>query len=223
MGNTQPSFRRPVLRYFEDPNRTWAIEALRTYCEGRTKEGGWLYSGGWFDRLADRSQPDSFTTRDLVAVTMLSVTVPPHAAIRILETERKDFSRCLTAVGPDRPLWEADEAELAAGSPADDLWQRLKGLHDVGPVIAGKLMASKRPNLIPLYDQHVYAALGWPRGQFWEAMRTSMVDAHEAVVEVVAEAGVAVTAVRAVDIVVWMHQHGWVWAGGELNAPPTLD
>ena len=97
---------------------------------------------------------------------MLSVTVPPHAAIRILETERDDFSRFLKAVGTDRPLWEADEAELAAGSPADELWQRLTGLHDVGPVIAGKLMASKRPNLIPVYDQDVYAALGWPRGQF---------------------------------------------------------
>lgn len=223
MSETQPQLRRPVLRYFEGPNRGWAVAALRTYCEGRSDSGGWRYSGAWFDRLADRSDPYTFTTSDLVAVTMLSVTVPAHAAIRILEPERDDWSHLLRSIGGDHPIWEADEAELATDSPANELWHRLQGLGGIGPVIAGKLLAAKRPNLLPVYDRHVQAALGWPRGQFWLAMQASMAQAHQAVAEAISEAEVVVAPLRAVDIVVWMHQHGWVWADGELDAPPTLD
>ena len=155
-----------------------------------------------------------------MAVTMLSVEVPVHAAISLLGTARDHFSGLLTAVGPDRPIWETDAAELADGSPADLLWQSLCRLHGVGPVTAGKLMAAKRPSLIPIYDQHVDAALGYPPGRFWAGMRMAMQDAHEAVAEVVAVAGVAVTPLRAVDIVVWMHQHG---AQDRLPPPPPFD
>jgi hypothetical protein len=154
---------------------------------------------------------------------MLGVTVPARAAIRLLETERDEFSRLLRVIGPDRPIWEADDAELAEGSPASDLWHRLEDLDHVGPVIAGKLMAAKRHNLIPVYDQHVHAALGWPTGRFWVTMRESMVEAHEAAAEAGREAEAGVAALRAVDIVVWMHQHGWTKAGDHLGPPPTLD
>lgn len=221
MRTRQSVLRRSIRWYFEDGNRDWAIEALRTYCHGRS-DGDWLYSGAWFDRLAARTEPDSITARDLVAVTMLGVTVPARAAVRLLETERDDFSRLLREIGPDRPIWEADEAEFVEGSPADELWHRLDNLRDIGPVIAGKLMAAKRPSLIPVYDQHVHAALGWPTGQFWMTMRESMVEGHEAAAEAVKMAGAEVTALRAADIVVWMHQHGWTWAEGRLDVPPTV-
>ncbi len=83
-------------------------------------------------------------------------------------------------------------------------------------------MAAKRPSLIPVYDQHVEAALGPPSDQFWVAMQASMIEAHEAVSEVVVEADVDVTTLRAVDIVVWMHQYGWTNAGPQIDPPPSV-
>ena len=223
MPNDPPMLRRSVIRYFEAPIREWAVDALRTYCEGRTDDDAWLYSGAWFDRLAARSHPDAFTADDLVSVTMLSVAVPPHAAIKLLTHDGNVFSSLLAAIGPNRPIWETPEADLEEGSPADELWHRLKDLHGVGPVIAGKLLAAKRPGLIPIYDQHVRDALGWPKGHFWVAMQASMTEAHGAVTDAIADAKVNVTPLRAVDIVVWMHQHGWKSAASRLEPPPSID
>src|SRR5687768_3715338 len=116
MTEQQPALRRRVGAYFDGSQREWAVQARRTYCGGQLVEGALVYSGGWFDRLADRSAPDSFSAADLVAVSMLSVNVPAHAAIRILGTEHRRFSDLLGALGPDRPIWEADPADLADGA-----------------------------------------------------------------------------------------------------------
>lgn len=222
MAGSQPELRRPVRAYFEGEQREWASLALQAYCTGQDANGASLYSGAWFDRLADRSAADSFTAVDLVAVTMLSVTVPPQATIRILETERATFTKLLQDVGPDRPIWAADADDIGVNSAAQRLWQALHDLDGLGPVIASKLMAVKRPSLIPIYDKHVNAALGWPAGSGWVAMRSSMLDAHEHVLSTIGQAGVEVSALRAVDIVVWMHQHGWQYARGQLEPPPLF-
>lgn len=215
--------RRPVLGYFESAHRAWAVQALHTYSNGKTTKGEWLYSGAWFDRLIEASEPNAFTANDIVAVSMLSVTVPALAAIKLLRTDDSvASSKLLRRIDAQHPIWEADQDELGPGSPADELWHLLRSLDGVGSVIAGKLIAAKRPNLIPVYDQHVQAALGPPRGQFWTAMSLAMREAHETVAAVVNEAGVDVTPLRAVDIVVWMHQHGWTWADESLEPPPRF-
>lgn len=223
MTKSAAELRRPIRRYFEGEQFSWAVQALQAYCDGRTGQGRWLYTGGWFDRLAGQSEPDAFTAQDIVAISMLSVTVPAHAAIELLETERDDFSKLLERVDKTRHIWEVEEAVLGPGSHADDLWHRLRKLDGVGAVIAGKLLAAKRPRLIPVFDQHVHAALAPPPGEFWMAMRLSMEDAHQIVTAAVSEAGVGLTPLRAVDVVVWMHQHGWTSAGESLRPPPTFD
>ena len=47
---------------------------------------------------------DRFTADDLVAVTFLSVQVPPKAARVILDSEAEALNALLAAVGPDRDL-----------------------------------------------------------------------------------------------------------------------
>lgn len=221
MSTSEPTLGRPVLRYFEGRCADWAVTALQAYCHGTRAEGRPLYTGACFEALAARDHPDAFTASDLVAVSMLSVTVPPRAAIRLLVDTEADA--LLRAIGPDRPIWETEESDLDDDSPASRLWEFLRSLEDIGPVTAGKLMAVKRPQLVPIYDQHVGAALGPPRRHFWLAMRRSMIDAHGAVESVVQSAGVAVTPLRAVDIVVWMHQHGWTDSAGTVPQPPAVD
>ena len=48
------------------------------------------------------------------------------------------------------------------GRDADQAWRLLKAQDDVGWVTAGKLLARKRPRLIPVWDNVVRCALGRP-------------------------------------------------------------
>ena len=50
-------------------------------------------------------------------------------------------------------------------------------LDDVGEVKAGKLMARKRPQLIPMYDRAVKAAFPGTERDLWRLMRSSLEDA----------------------------------------------
>jgi hypothetical protein len=47
-------------------------------------------------------------------------------------------------------------------SPADQAWHLLDARDGVGWVIAGKLLARKRPHLIPVWDHVVRCAMGYP-------------------------------------------------------------
>ena len=77
-------------------------------------------------------------------------------------------------------------------------------------------MAVKRPHLVPIYDAHVADALyaeGYEQSywSFWQEMAES--DSADqiwrAVEEVQHAAGVlGISMLRAIDVVVWMRQHG---------------
>jgi hypothetical protein len=208
---TYAQLSRPIDWFFLGEERELAIKALGSYCKGRMggPPEGPRFSGAYFDQLADPDHPDRFMPTDLVAVTMLSVEVPAHAAIWILDAGQQELSQLLQEVGPDRDIWEATDEELADGSPAHRLWRVLQGLPGVGVVTAGKLLAAKRPSLIPIWDSHVAAALGPPKGHFWLAMRDSLRPSTALVADVAAEAEVDLPLLRIVDIVVWMRQHGY--------------
>jgi hypothetical protein len=52
---------------------------------------------------------------------------------------------------------------LADDGPADRAWRLLEAPDDMGWVTAGKLLARKRPQLIPVYDRVVRCAFGAPK------------------------------------------------------------
>ncbi len=94
---------------------------------------------------------DRFTADDLVAVTFLSVDTPGPAAIHVLRDRTDEFNALLAEIGPDRDM--ADETgPITRDWPAWRLNTRLRDLDDVGPVIASKLLARKRPRLLPIWD-----------------------------------------------------------------------
>jgi hypothetical protein len=113
-----------------------------------------------------------------------------------------------------------DEAEhlMAQGGPAWKLWQLL---HDIkprlhrnrlGPVAAGKLLARKRPQLIPVYDSHVKKALGRPRDDqmWWSDLRCQLTkdDALVRELETVRDLAGAghLSLLRTFDVMCWMFQ-----------------
>ena len=137
------------------------IERVRTGATFNT-----LCGGG--DRPDTRNR---FVADDLVAVTLLSVEVPPRAAIRILEDDADALSALLTALPIDVPMWEADDSVYAAGSEADQLWSLLAALPGIGWVTVHKLMARKRPEMLPVYDNVVKSVLQPTAHSFWEPLR----------------------------------------------------
>ena len=220
-----PQFRRrQVAEYFREGEwMDWAVQALRVYCRGQHPNGGPEFTGSCFEQLAG-SDPHVVSADDLVAVSTLGVDVPGRAAIWILGDGRDEISAHLRGI-PQIEITSDDEREvdearaaLTDDGPADKLWRLMNGQNGLGPVKTSKILATKRPGLLPVYDQHVANALELPNDRFWLPMWQSMQEAREQVGEAVREAKVDVSLLRAADIVIWMHEHGWTFAlDGELR------
>ncbi|MEU9135411.1 DUF6308 family protein [Streptomyces sp. NPDC048404] len=105
---------------------------------------------------------------------------------------------------------EAEAADLADGSPAHTAWHLLRGQPGIGWVTAGKLLARKRPRLMPVSDQVVRCVLGHPKS-FWldlhAALRSDNRSLHHELLALrqLAELPEAVSVLRICDVVLWMH------------------
>ena len=172
--------------------------------------------GDYPARITDRLQywgsaePNRFAATDILAVEALSVKVPPNSAAKLIDTEAEEFSTLLRQIPADKDLWEVEASDLGEGSPALALYRRLKGLHGVGPVTATKLMASKRPRLMPVIDSLVSELRQPPGGRFWLSMRNQLADPsrRKKIADVVSCAPEGVTMLRRIDVAVWMHVKG---------------
>ncbi|KQU28408.1 MULTISPECIES: DUF6308 family protein [unclassified Rhodococcus (in: high G+C Gram-positive bacteria)] len=140
----------PPLAAFTDDD---AVALLREYY-GSTYLGAGCYTGVFFDSWAPRNREvdaDRFTADDLIAVTFLSVDVSARAAREILVTRADEFAELLAAVGPDHDLVDDVDA-LTRDSPLWRLETTLLSIKYIGRTKATKLMARKRPRLVPIYD-----------------------------------------------------------------------
>lgn len=194
------------------------VADLRCYFGVGLPAGVAPYTGSRFEHLGgggDRAGvADRVTAEDLVAVQALSVTVPTPVALDLLEGclgER--LSELLREVPAGLDMVEADASHIAPSSPADRAWHLLCDKRDVGWVIAGKLLARKRPRLLPVYDRVVRCALGRPPS-FWlslhRALREDDGALHRLLLELreAAELPETVSALRVCDVAVWMAHRG---------------
>lgn len=174
-------------------------------------DGGY-YSGALFERLdggGDREEVrDKFTGADLIAVKMLSIRVPQEMVYGIRDHEQS-FSDLLRQIPHDLDLVDASVDVISKGSPAWTLWSALNRVHGVGWVVANKLLARKRPRLLPVYDNDVRDLLGSPNG-FWSSLHATLrADdgaLHNRLVDIRHRAGVGgdISPLRVFDIVCWM-------------------
>jgi uncharacterized protein DUF6308 len=173
------------------------------------------FSGRKFEFLAGGgSRPevaDQFTAEDIVAVSMLSVSIPPEASIQILETRAATLNDLLRGIPREVALWEAGDDVLDTDdAAAGKLCAELKRIDGVGWVTANKLLARKRPELLPVYDQVVKAALRPPAGWFWISLRNALQADGCAMVQRLreirkaAELDVEPPLLRVLDVAVWM-------------------
>lgn len=147
------------------------------------KSPGWVaeyfdrdsdYAGALFETY-ETTNPTALEPADLVAITVLSVTVGPRA-LRTLEQRLGDLNACFTRHRKaHQHLADATDDDLAPMFEASEILRRIDG---IGPTTASKIIARKRPHLIPIYDSMIGDAYGHPQrpdgiqaGQWWVTYR----------------------------------------------------
>jgi hypothetical protein len=210
------------LWFFESDRRAEAVEALRAYFDPVSG-----LTGAWFEQLADQDHPNNVTAKDLVAVTTLAVDIPARKSIWILGEGAGQVSELLAQIPAGQAIWD-DNADLEPDGPAWTLWKLIEsresacptGYGGMGVTKISKLLAAKRPNLVPIQDSHVDLALfSRPIDNYWEPWQRLYrsekgTELRETAHSVREEAGVGelLGALRIIDIVIW------TWAKKNLRS-----
>jgi Family of unknown function (DUF6308) len=188
-----------------------AVPRVRRYFDPNGR-----YTGRWFDllgrdHLGEEESPDRFTAMDIVAVSMLSVQIPPRASIELLDGQSPNLSDLLKKVPNGIPLWEAKPKDIDdTHSTAAKLWKALKQVKGVGWVTANKLLARKRPLLLPVYDSIVKARIQPRSESLWVPLQNDLLRDNCAMVrrleEIHCQASVdkRVSLLRVFDVAMWM-------------------
>lgn len=128
-----------------------------------------LYTGSRFETFAGGglASANRINADDLIAVSMLGVHVPAQASLGILGNLSEKIERLLYRLPANVTFEELTKGEfdqlLGKGSPGEELWNLLRQKGDrwkVGQTTASKILARKRPNLIPIYDSVVAREAG---------------------------------------------------------------
>lgn len=192
-----------------------AEETVRTYINEPK------FTGSEFESFAGRGDREdnanTFTAEDIVAVSLLSIRIRGSAALAILEPPpvpegELSLNDLLALIPNDRALWD-DQAGVDADdctSHAAELWRRLIKIPHVKNVTASKLLARKRPRLIPIDDKFVTDALRPSSEYFWIPLRNSLLANQSEVLHRLEEIRAAVgkdhdySLLRILDAAVWL-------------------
>lgn len=196
-----PRFAFDLAEWFST-NAEQADHDLRRYFGG----GRDAFTGRWFEEFAAIGDPNRFEASDVLAVEALSVKVPPESAARLIVAESERFSQRLRAIPREVDLWEVNRNVVDEHSDAHALHADLKTLPGVGWVVANKLLAAKRPRLLPVLDNEVWNFLRPPSGQFWLPLHDELSDPTRrfAIAAACQAAPSHVSLLRRIDVALWM-------------------
>lgn len=161
--SNQP-FQRHPARFFEDLDA--AASAIVRHIDS---------TAGSFDRLTSVSDPAHITADDIVASSMLGYVVPAPAAAWILSPEGQWLTAEILADIPvDEDLWSCHAPAILR---AADLFQLLRAPTSqlpadgeaaaLGQATATRLLAAKRPRLVPIDDRQIRQSLRYPKDALW--------------------------------------------------------
>jgi hypothetical protein len=202
-------------------NEGVAVGLVKKYFEDDPETHRARYSGAYFERLGgggDRPETAfQFTAEDLLAVSMLGLPIDGYYALHVLDYRARDLNGLLDQIPLGVALADPKaEALIAPGGPAWKLWQAIHDIKprredsQIGPIRAGKLLARKRPDLIPVFDSRVRTVLNRPRpdNSWWHDLRCQLTKDRDLIrelesVRVRAGAG-HLSLLRTFDIMCWM-------------------
>lgn len=202
----------------DEAGRTRAIEQLSTYfaplIPARTVNSSRLngYTGGQWDTFdpsgTRQASANHFTCDDIVACSLLSVDIDGNAALQLLDNPV--FSALLAEIGPDQDLAGLASLEEPPFRAVRALYAEVRSLPRVGETRATKLLARKRPRLVPIVDavvrQTVFARTTTQWAALHEALRADDLALHRHLLGLRDEAGLPeeVSALRVFDVLAWM-------------------
>ncbi|MFE8886874.1 DUF6308 family protein [Pseudarthrobacter enclensis] len=175
------------------------------------------FTGAHFDGLPTVAA-NRITAEDIIAVSCLSVHVPAAAAVEILGGQTEEISALLSRIPisnlEELPIDQHEEL-FGAGSAASDFWLLLRKHVGVGPTTASKLMARKRPGLIPIYDSVVARVTGFDSSaDTWRAWHNAFSTdgaLQDRLGRLRDSVGLErVSLLRILDVVLWMDGKGFV-------------
>jgi hypothetical protein len=199
-----------LLRILRDHR---SVPDLRIYFNIDSPDDRPEYTGARFDTFDGGGSrdgvSDTITPSDLLAVACLDVTVPTPVGLDLVEgLLGRALGNHLRKIPTDVALGETGAStHVEHKSPANQAWLLLREETDVGWVIAGKVLARKRPQLIPVWDSVVKCAFGRPRdawlwldGRLQDGrLRDELDQLHKA-----AQLPELVSRLRVLDVVMWM-------------------
>lgn len=193
-----------------------AVRLLQTYFAPRP-EG--RYSGAYFERLGgggDRPEvADTFTADDLVAVSLLAVDIGGDAALDLLVTRRDRLGALLREIPRDVALADLTADEVGDGWTVRPLYRELMSIGGLGETSVTKLIARKRPHLVPILDSVVADELGVVKGRYWRPLHEWLVAddrrMHRRLESLRETAGIGadISVLRVFDVLVWMVGKGY--------------
>jgi hypothetical protein len=194
-----------------------AVSLLRDYY-ATGSDGRPRYSGSQFETIAARNaDPNTIGPDEFVAVSLLSVRVGRHAALRLLSEDAVRDVAALLAKIPDADIVDpavsgCSSEILMPDGPAGHLWQLLRsGKDGIGRTTTSKLMAAKRPRLIPIWDSYIERATGLSTDDYWRKFQTVLLADDKRIWNWLGQIrlGVAdlpahISTLRILDVVLWM-------------------
>lgn len=157
------------------------------------------FAGALFDDFG-HNPSNRFTSDDLVAAGLLDVRFGPDVVRGLLGPDTGDIPKLLKKLAAKAPLWESHDL-----TPAYTLWASLTSFDGVGPTKASKLLARKRPHLMPILDSVIRDSLGLRRADSWKVLREVLGDADlRGAIDGLAPAGQTPSTLRLLDVAVWM-------------------
>ena len=169
------------------------------------------YTGASYEKYA-KPGTNVFTAEDIVAVSMLSVNIPGSVSNWVLGTGAAELTDLLTKLKSNPKI---ENTDMSKNGNAWKLWKSIFVKWGMGETKTSKLIAAKRPDLFPVFDTHVAAALGISANDYWTPWKEFMCSEEGARCAAVVEAMAAknsineVSVLRLFDVVVWMRQHGY--------------
>lgn len=200
-----------------------AATVLRAYYRPLTGHDEGFTGGAWdiFDPSGTRgSSTNVFTADDVLACSLLATPIYGRAAMELLVLQRERFTRLLEQLGPDRDFVDEEAVDETSFAPAWALWQALRDLPQIGRTRTSKLMARKRPNLIPIFDTVILSHVFQNPDQQWvrlhSALRANGRELHERLLDVRSRAGLGpeTSTLRVFDVLAWMDATGKAPATG---------
>lgn len=197
------------------------LMTIRSAIESIPEDTGFQYledyylpinSGAHFEAVdAYNNPPDRITGSDLYAVSMLQTPIDGKAGVGILVTEADKVQRLLSNI-TDEPLGTLSKAQfteqLGPDSPVKQLWSLLFRQKNVGVTRASKILARKRPHLVPIYDSVVKRVINQQRGDnewelWWEALTADDYLERRAIALREAIDRPDLSTLRALDVLLW--------------------